>query len=512
MTRRMTRRELVAGSIASGLVSCGRSKARRPRDSSTVTVRYILDPETALGPIDDAPAQFLVFMPLVAWNRAGELEGRLAESWEHSPDYRTWTIRLRDGVRWHDGVPLTSHDIKFTLDLLQHPEARKFAPDSWTVIVLDDRTCTITLHSLNASYTDTGIGDWIACWPKHLLEKLDPKQIDTWPFWAHPVGSGPYRHVRTVPKMMMELEANPDYFRGKPKITKVILKFAGSGAVPELLSGDVDAAPYPQRSDVANVSRDGRFRVYQQPIPPANALWWNHRSALFQDVSVRRALTCAINRAQLLQVLNLPADMRVIDLPVTERQRRRGNYPEPIGYDPELAKRLLDQAGWFTRNRNGIRERNGRPFRFTTIARAGGWFSGSAIYVQDQLRRIGVRMDLTSISDWGLVDSRIKGGQFDAAIMEAPLGRLELLLRGAGYNSPLFFGMLDKVEKVADPDEKDMLIRELTGVAQHDVPLTYLHPFTATTIASTRIRGLENSPYNGDLVQCMDELWLEDVA
>jgi peptide/nickel transport system substrate-binding protein len=507
---------LVAGALAPGLISCGRPKTKRSRDNSTVTVRYIVDPERALGPAADTPAQFLVFMPLVAWNRAGELEGRLAESWEHSSDFRVWRIRLRQRIRWHDGTPVTAHDMKFTMDLLQHPEARKFAPGSWTVTVLDDRTYTVTNRSLNASYLDAGIGDWIACWPRHLLEKLDPSGIDTWQFWAQPVGSGPYRHVRTMPKTMMELEANPDYFRGKPRIDKVILKFGGGGAaVPELISGDVDAAPYPLRSDVASVRRNGRFHVYQRPMPPANALWWNHRNPLFQDVSVRRALTCAVNRAELLQLLNLPVDMRVTDLPVTERQRQRGDYPEPIAYNPNLANRLLDEAGWRRRSRDGMRELNGRQFRFTAVSRSGGsgsWFSTAAIYVQDQFRRIGVRMDVTLISDSGLVDSRIKSGQFDAAIMEGPLGRLKLLLRGAGYNNPLLFGLLDKVEKAADPEEKDMLIRELTRISQADIPLTYLHPFAVTTIASARIRGLDGSPYNGDLMRCMDELWLEAIA
>ena len=126
-------------------------------------------------------------------------------------------------------------------------------------------------------------------------------------------------------------------------------------------------------------------------------------------------------------------------------------------------------------------------------------------------RRIGVRMDVTLISDFGLVDSRIKSGEFDAAIMEGPLGRLRGLLRGAGYNSPSFFGLLGRLETPVDPEEKDMLIRELTRISQADVPLTYLHPFVVTTIASTRIRGLDGSPYSGDLVQCMDELWLEET-
>src|SRR5262245_26470871 len=84
--------------------------------------RVVSADETVLGPEMNEPAQFLMFLPLVAWDRRGELEGRLAEHWEHSPDYRTWIIRLRNSVRWHDGVPVTAHDIKFNLDLRSHPD------------------------------------------------------------------------------------------------------------------------------------------------------------------------------------------------------------------------------------------------------------------------------------------------------------------------------------------------------------------------------------------------------
>src|SRR5215831_16871131 len=119
--RHLTRRELVAGAIATALAAC--SRPRRAHDSSSITVLYSGVGEMALGPGADSPAKFLVFMPWMAWTRRGELEGRLAESWEHSPDFRTWTIRLRDGIRWHDGVPVTAHDVKFTLDLLHRPEA-----------------------------------------------------------------------------------------------------------------------------------------------------------------------------------------------------------------------------------------------------------------------------------------------------------------------------------------------------------------------------------------------------
>src|SRR5262249_49553450 len=156
-------------------------------------------------------------------NTTGELEGRLAESWEHSRDYRTWTIRLRDGIRWHDGVPVTAHDIKFNLELRSHPDVMWFVPDSFHVKVIDDLTYTITYRK-NEPYK-SALDDWTVYYPKHCIEKLNPKEFYHWDFWTRPIGNGPYLHVRSVPKTMLHLQANPDYFRGRPGIANVVLKF-----------------------------------------------------------------------------------------------------------------------------------------------------------------------------------------------------------------------------------------------------------------------------------------------
>ena len=78
--------------------------------------------EWVLSPARRSSAGFLVFLPLATPNERGELEGRLAQSWEHVPGSREWTIHLRTDVRWHDGVAVTAHDIKFTVDLFKHPD------------------------------------------------------------------------------------------------------------------------------------------------------------------------------------------------------------------------------------------------------------------------------------------------------------------------------------------------------------------------------------------------------
>lgn len=510
--RRMTRREWVGsalGATTPGLLSC--RQARLPRDSSAVTILY---DAKDLGPDDDVPAKFLVFSPMVAWNRRGELEGRLAESWHTSRDGRTATFRLRAGVRWHDGVPVTAHDMKFTLDLLQHPDTRGYSPGTYTVEVNDDLTYTITYHPLETLGDDGPVNDYTVCWPKHLLEKLDPKRINSWDFWSNPVGCGPYRLVRSLPQTMMEFQANPDYFGGRPQVEKVILKFGATNATPELLSGKVDAVAYFDRTSIFMFSRDRRFRVYQHASATGMALWWNHRHSLFQDVTVRRALTYAINRGELLQLLNVPSDMQPIDFARSGRQVRGGDFPDAIPHDPDLAKRLLDQAGWVSKPGARLRHRNGRPLRFTALVLAQG-MSGlhAPTYVQDQLKRIGANMDIVTVSDYGLMASRQKAGDFEAAVTGLGIDMdLASFLRAAGYDNSSFFQLLERTANSLDPQERDRLYQQLTAMFQKDIPVTILHPFTAITIANKRIRGLDGSPYRGDLTQCMDELWLEDVA
>jgi ABC-type transport system substrate-binding protein len=313
---------------------------------------------------------------------------------------------------------------------------------------------------------------------------------------------------------MMEFAANPDYFRGKPQIARVILKFGSPvTAVPELLSRNVDAVCYPPRKDLFNVSRNQSFRVHQHFVSVGRGIFWNLRHRFFQDRATRQALTHAINRIELLQVLNLPNDTNPIDYLPTEQQARNGNFPAANPHSPETAHRLLDTAGWKLSPGMRLRKRAGEPFCFKALVLS--TLQGaldSAVYVQDQLKRMGIRMNIVTHSDDSLVSSRIRSGEFEAVIAGLGTFGLESFLRSTGYDNPVFFALLDRVRTVFDPEERKQIQSELTQIFRTDVPVTFLFPFAVTTITDARIRGLDDSPYRGDLTQCMDELWLEEVA
>ena len=127
--RRIARRSACLASIplaTLSLIGCGQSEDPAYARGSTVVMAV---PEVRDVLPDVSNLDFLTFLPLATRNELGELEGRLARSWEHSPDHREYTYHLRTEVRWDDGVPVTAHDVKFTLDLLGHPDVVPTAPN-----------------------------------------------------------------------------------------------------------------------------------------------------------------------------------------------------------------------------------------------------------------------------------------------------------------------------------------------------------------------------------------------
>lgn len=460
-------------------------------------------------------ASYLMFLPLVALEGYGygDPQPVLAERWEHSEDYREWIFFLRKDVKWHDGVPVTAHDIKFTLDLRQHPAISTGVAARSSVEVLDDFTFKVTYKKP----TD-GLDWWPVYYPKHLLEGLDPKEFWNWEFWVQPVGNGPYRYVRHVPKTMVEVEANPDYYRDKPRIERVVLKFSGTNQLTELLSGNVDALTYVNPIDVLKLKDDPRFRVYYKMWSEfLFAIFWNHNNPLFNDPNIRKALTLAINRRELAQVINYPKDIPIFDVIFTRRQFQRGELPEPLPYDPEWANKLLEEAGWRDTNSDGIRERDGQEFSFTIILRQGGEMEKGVIYIQDQLRHVGIRMEVQPL-DRSLFHKRIRLGDFEAAIGRfdnSPVGDIQGYRLFIDEDSPIGYRNLEVVELLTtaqntmEPNDVDRIYREIMPIFQADLPLTFLFPQVTTHVVHRRIKGL-SSNNRQDPVWFMEYLWIED--
>jgi len=451
---------------------------------------------------DNWDLDFLTFLPLAKQNEHGELEGRLARSWDHSPDHREYTYHLRTDVRWDDGVPVTAHDVKFTLDLLGHPDVAEHPGIEATVV----NDSTVRIRARTPGYIDD-----ISYFPRHLLEGLDPKRFWQWDFWTRPVGDGPYRFVRYVPQSMMEFEANPDYYGAAPRIERLILKFVGEAGLTELLAGNVDIAPA-ELTQIPRIEKDPRFRLYVHGSAAPRGIYWKTDHPLFFDPRVRRALTLALDRRELLQLLNLPEELPITDGVFTRRQLRRGEWPEPLPYDAQQARALLKAAGWVDRDGDGVREKDGRPFRFTASVWPAQGYPQLAVYVQEFLRQVGVHMEIQSI-DYASGWDRLRAGDFEALFMivqSYPAAQQRDFGRGnpTGYHNPEAFAVIDSLQVTADPEEEDRLYRRLTDIYRSDMQFTRLIPWSRDWFVHRRVQGL-STPFRAEPDTYMEELWVE---
>jgi peptide/nickel transport system substrate-binding protein len=498
---------LSAGALAAAVAGC------RPRDPAgsrrSTLIIAVPDNERELVAVDGELLKNLVFLPLLRANEDGELEGRLAERWEHSPDFRDWTFHLRHDIRWHDGVPVTARDVKFTLELLSHPDVLEVGPhDVESVTVLDDATIRVRFGSWTASKNFSSRYEIIL--PEHLLVHLDPKQYAQWDFWTRPVGNGPYRFGHYVPKTMMRIDANPGYYRGRPRIEHVVLKFTRGAAMAELLSGNVDilVGAVPGHS-ASGPSWRAYYGIAGVGVAQPYGILWNNAHPRLQDSRVRRALTLAVNRRELARMLKLPESIPIIDGPFTPRQVRRGELPEPLPYDPEQARELFDAAGWRQQGGNGMREREGQSFRFTLLIGGEPRSAQIAVYVQEAWRRVGISADIQTL-DGSVLRRRVRDRQFDAVLtsvrrMQDWFGANSSL----GYRNAQVVRLLERLPLAINPAENDDICRQLTAIFRVDVPATFLFPQVDTVIASRRVRGL-SSPWRVDPIRHIDELWLDD--
>ena len=506
---------LAAIALIAGLGSGCSSTSEDPDRGSTMTIHWVGNDVAGMRLYRP---KSLLWLPLV--DRYGpDIRPRLAESWEHSPDYRTWTIHLRDDVRWHDGVPVTAHDVAFSFELFAHPDVLFPASGGavWidSISVPDDHTITLAF----ARPTDPR-HEWTVFFPKHLLEDLDPAEFYEWDFWTRPVGNGPYRFVRRVPQTMFELEANPDFYAGEPPIKRMVVKFGGASDVIELMSGAADVALSVEATEVLRFRADPRFVVYHRyDWSELILIYWNHRHPLLADATVRRALSQAIDRRELAQVLNLPDEMPLVgglgNDGMADPDRRRGWHQGPI-YDPETAERLLEQAGWIDRDGDGIRERAGREARFTLLAPRGGYVGGvtQAVLIQQQLQNVGVATEIRPMESSGLVRAAIRSGDFDAGIVwenQDPDTIFDVWfgeLSGFGYYDAEAAHLLEVVLAEPDPEAQDTLYARINEIIRRDMPVTFLFPSMYIDVAHRRIRGLRQE-WPTSLTYA-EELWIED--
>ena len=336
------------------------------------------------------------------------------------------------------------------------------------------------------------LDSWIVYYPVHLLEDLDPSEFYEWDFWVQPIGNGAFRYVRHVPNVLTEYEPNPDYHRGPPGIDRVVFRY-GEGTLPQLLAGDIDMLIGVSPIEAMRVEGDERFRVYHEEIPGGRYVVWNVTDPLFQDAEVRRALTMGIDRRTLHRTLGWGDQLPLTDGVYTACQFVRRELPEPHPYAPDSARALLERQGWADSDGDGVLEKDGKEFRFELTV-GGDLSPQSAVFIQDQLRRIGVAMEVGQF-ELTVVQDRFRAGDYQAIIYGSPGDGWSFVQEALGpdrsipWSDEAVTALL--VEALGEArGERGDEVERMTQTVLREMPFTWLYPGVQTHIVPAELEGL----------------------
>jgi peptide/nickel transport system substrate-binding protein len=358
----------------------------------------------------------LLFNTLVKKDEKFDYAGELASDIKRSDDGLTHTFTLRDGVKFHDGRVLTSADVKYTLDLVFSSNFAKSA-SFYEGIGADKRSYIKSVEASDArTIVITLSKPWVG-----LLSNLVPIAIipkDSYESQkTHPLGTGPYKFIRyDNTQQVCDVEGFPDYWEGTPKIQNIRVRVIPdmNALQAELQAGRVDIAPMP-----TSLSPDAVKRLEQDPNLQVKAfqgsnlilLTFNTSSPPLDNVKVRQAIAYSIDRASLIH--NLLLGYGKIAHSIIPEESWSYSPGQTYSYDPALAKRLLDEAGFRDPDGDGPRMRFDKPVHYKV---SGSSIAGRqyASVVQNYLKEVGIPAEIETPEINTLLDE-LRRGNFQMA-------------------------------------------------------------------------------------------------
>ena len=451
----------------------------------------------------------MIFNGLVRYDKDLNLEGDLAQRWTISPDGKIITFYLRKGVRWHDGVEFTSKDCRFTFDKFMDKNVKTAYRSNFELVdkveTPDDYTFKVYYKKVYAPALES----WgMSMLPSHLLEKVD---VNNTPFNRSPIGTGPYKFKKWVTSQKIELYANKDYYEGEPYITGYACMFIPDQSVQfmNLESGNLDMmllTPDQYLKKTNSAAFTDNYNKYQFPALKYIYIGYNQTNPLFKDKKVRQALSCAINRDEIISGIcqNLA---RKLTGPFIPGSWAYNDKVADYGFDPVRAGTLLAQAGW-KKGKDGLLEKDGNKFTFTLFTNHGNKEREEiAAIAQQQWGKLGITVDIRVI-EWNVfLTQYIDRKKFDAVVMGWGLSRdpdcydiwhssktKEGEFNFISYNNPEVDRLLEDGRTTFDRNKRTRIYRKIHAIIADDAPCTFLYAPYTLTATHKRVHGITPAP------------------
>ncbi|MFN8386872.1 MAG: peptide ABC transporter substrate-binding protein [Anaerolineales bacterium] len=382
----------------------------------------------------DRDVDRLLFSGLVKFDERGIPRADLAQAWGVATDGTIYNFTIRANAVWHDGTPVTSDDVIFTIERMK--SAGSLVPqdikDLWgriTVAKLDDKNLKFTLPEPFVPFMDyLSFG----VLPKHLLEAIPPEQMPDAQFNINPVGTGPYKFDHLIVEggkiTGVVLTINENYYGDAPFIEQVVFRYyaTSADALSAYKQGDVLAISRVAPEELTSALEQPNLSMYSSPLPQMSFVFFNLKNAdveFLQNANVRRALMLGLNRSSIINSY-LSGQAIIADGPILPNSWAYYDGTERFEYNPEEAIRLLKDEGYEIPSGGGeVRAKDGKPLAFTLLHPDDALHTNIAQMIQSQWAKIGVRVDLQAMPYDQLVLNSLTSRAYQAALVDINLSR-----------------------------------------------------------------------------------------
>lgn len=518
------------------------TQAPKSKVGGELNLRLNQDPDI-LNPILSSSAYGsmiygLVYSSLFDFDTSWAPKPDLAKDWETSPDGLTFTVYLREGVKFHDGAELTADDVVFTFKAIKDPGYTGPRASSLAsvedIIAKDKYTVEFKLTEPFAPiFTNLNYGILQA----KLFEGTSVADMENHPVSWEPVGTGPYIFKEYVRGQYALLERNPNWFRseeegGAPFIQTIRMKVIPDDqtALAALENGELDVeTPTPSEVQRLLTEYQGKLIPVQYERNGWGYMLLNTKQPPLDDKRVRQALTYALDREAIVQgALNGEAVVPPGPIPPVSWAYKEDL--KTISYDPAMAEKLLQEAG-YTKNASGMYEKDGKPLKLRFFATEGSsLIEALATIARQNWKDVGIDVDVQFMDFNAMNQTRLQPGDYDISFQAFNLGldpdSLYAIFHGKyaqpneqglvtsfnrmRYDNPEVSQLLEEGRRESDPEKR----KEIYGKAQQmivdDAPVILMYANIYTDFHTPRVKGIVNFPGGGASLDYLYQWYIEE--
>ncbi|MGB0452389.1 MAG: ABC transporter substrate-binding protein [Bacteriovoracaceae bacterium] len=457
-----------------------------------------------------------------------EWQPALAEKWEIAKDGKSYFFTIRDGVKWHDGKPLTVEDVKFSFDAIVHPEnkyktahMKPYYENIASAEIVDKKTVKFTVKKVYFRNFDVVAGLTIV--PRHLYENPSKKQLKK--LNKTLIGTGAYMLDKYKRGKSLSLKANPNWWglkdadqAKKNNFKKVLMRFIKDPtiAITRAEKGDLDfisltSEDYVKKTGGAKWGKEiNKFKVQNKAPRGYGYIGWNLTSPKFKSVKTRKALYHLINRELMIEKFRFGYSLPATG-PLYQQSEYANKKVKPVEFNPKKALKLLREDGWKVDPKDNILVKtiDGKKVKFTfTILEPRQDFMKYLTIFKEDAKKAGVDISLKYV-EWNTFIKLLDEGKFDAVRLGWSAGSPEWdpkqiwhssSMKGGSnyisYSNPKVDKLIDQARVTVDKKKRTAMLKKVYKMIADDAPYAFLFNDKYTFYANRKRIQKEKDTYN----------------